>query len=186
LLPHDIVTALATDKNNTIWIGTAFWQGKGGLLKINNGVWEIYHKGNSQIRYNEVNNISISSTNKILISSPAMFFGRQNIAEGYLQEFDGTANWKDISPFNPQITLTNRVTASTYDRNSNVWVATSVDGNICSACEYALSKFNGQNWFVLSPKNGNFPRTFISDIKADKDNNVWVAAGDVGLIKVTQ
>jgi len=56
----------------------------------------------------------------------------------------------------------------------------------CPTCNYTLSKHDGQKWTVLSAENGNFPRTFISDIQVDDANIVWVAAGDVGLIKITQ
>ncbi|GAA4433729.1 hypothetical protein GCM10023188_23660 [Pontibacter saemangeumensis] len=186
IMPHYFITTMATDRNNVVWLGLGMFQGKGGLIKVQEEEWQLYDKSNSPIKYNLVDDISFSSTNKLILTSPAaMFFSKEDNLQGYMQTFDGNSSWTDISPANPKLTLSNRITASAYDKKDNIWIATSIDQS-CPACNYTLYKYNGKKWTVLSSENGNFPRTFISDIKVDDSNTVWVAAGDVGLIKITQ
>lgn len=186
IMPHYFVASMATDKNNVVWLGFGIFQGKGGLMKVQEGEWQLFDMSNSPIKYNLVNDISFSSTNKLLLSSPAsVFFSDKDKLQGYMQTFDGNSTWSDISPANPKLTLSNRINASAYDKKDNIWIATSID-QFCPTCNYTLSKFDGKKWTVLSSENGNFPRTFISDIKVDNSNTVWVAAGDIGLIKITQ
>ena len=184
ILPHYLVTALAMDRNNTLWIGTGMFQGKGGLIKAEGDDWQLYNTSNSSLKYDLVSSISFSRNNELLLSSPVHpLFGSPDELAGYLMTFDGMGNWTDLSPANQQLNLTNRVTASAYDNEDNIWLATSVD-IFCATCNYALSKFDGEIWTIFSAENGNFPTTFISDIKIDEANTVWVAAGDVGLIKM--
>lgn len=183
ILPNDIITTLAVTMDNTLLIGNAIWQGKGGLTKLKNGNWQHFDMDNSQIKYNVVDNISISRQGRILLSSSALVYDRPNILEGYLQEFDGTDTWIDFSPSNPSLHLSNRVTASVYDNDNSIWFATSPDMQ-CSTCVYTLVKNDRQNLKIYSSEAGNFPNTFIPDIKVDKENNIWIAASDAGLIKL--
>lgn len=182
-LPSDIIHALATDKKNAVIIGTSEWQGRGGFLKLQSGGWQYFNSSNSTLKYNRVDNVSISNQGTMLFSSSSSPFSAQAVTNGYLQELDAAGIWKDLSPDLYNQNVTNNVTAATYDHQSNIWVATT-RGAGCSTCDYALMKYNRQGWAVYSPVNGNFPGTYISDIKADKEDNIWVAGPDMGLIKI--
>jgi len=183
-LPYNSVTTIVYAPDTTIWLGTVQNLGSGGLVKIKNGQLSVFSKENSLIPYNTLDRIIIDPNGNLLLSSDVLFELRNGILDGYLYLFDGKDNWVEISPAVNSKDLTNRVTATIYDKNGYLWVATGVDPNRSNA-DYSLSKYSNGEWNILSPKRKNFPRTYIPDIAVDNSNNLWIAAPDAdGIIKI--
>jgi ligand-binding sensor domain-containing protein len=186
ILPYEAIHSIVCDKDNVIWLGTAQNLGKGGLVRIKNGQWTLYSNDNSPMKYNVIDRIVLSNNGQLLLSSDVPFEWKSGVLDGYLYLFNGLNSWFDISPSTNNVNLTNRVTATTFDKNGNIWVATSIDPNKPTA-DYSLSIYSRSNWTILSSILPNFPRTYIPDITVDSSNNIWVAAPDAGgLIKLIE
>ena len=186
ILPYEAIHSIVCDKNNVIWLGTAQNLGKGGLVRIKNEQWTLYSSDNSPMKYNVLERIVLGRNGQLLLSSDVPFELKSGVLDGYLYLFNGIDTWLDISPAKNNANLTNRVTATVFDKNGNIWVATSVDPNRPNV-DYSLSMYSNGKWTVLSSTLPNFPRTYIADVTVDSSNNIWVAAPDAGgLIKIIE
>lgn len=173
VLPSSIIDQIHVDKDNRIWLGT-----HGGLVSIQNGQWTVFNKDNTNMPYNWIWDISSDNYGNIWIGSHALIFDNPPYLHGTLLRYDGNY-WYEHKPHESGKS-SNRVHSITTDNFGNIWVATGVD----QIYGYQILMFNGQDWFVLSDLDPTFPNSYIKDMVVDKDNFLWVASGDIGLIKI--
>lgn len=186
ILPYEAINSIVCDKDNVIWLGTAQNLDKGGLVRIKNGQWTLYSNDNSPMKYNVIDRIILGINGQILLSSDVPFEWKSGVLDGYLYLFNGVNNWLDISPAINNTNLTNRVTATAFDKRGDIWIATSIDPNRPNS-DYSISRYSDGKWTIISTNMKNFPRTYMPDITVDSSNNIWVAAPDAGgLIKLIE
>ena len=112
------------------------------------------------MKYNVLDRIVLGKNCQLLLSSDVPFELKSGVLDGYLYLYDGINSWSNISPAIYNSNLTNRITASTFDKKGNIWVATSIDSNIPNA-DYSIYRYSDGKWTILSTNLKNFPRTYI-------------------------
>lgn len=188
-LPCSIIHVIHVDEMNNKWIGTGVGIGdcqSGGLVKIdNNGNWSIYTKQDSELLYSSVDALTTDLEGNLWIGYKAWLYLEYGYYHGGLQKFDGN-NWTDYSPhpdgkYDSIAIVSNRVSEIVCDKYGYLWIATETEWKF----PYNLSLFKNGVWKNLSDIAENFPiNPFINDIKIDKNNTLWVAGTQLGVISI--
>ncbi len=203
-LPNERINCLATDSNNTIWIGT-----ESGLTKFDGTNWETYNTTNSDLPTNAIISIAIDANDHVWIStanelvqftgavwniyndnSVGNYFGRPNslvidgdnkkwMSSGYgIKSFDGVTweyfNYLDDN--NTSCLLDCQITCVSVDTNNDIWIGAHQECN-----NGGLLNFNECNAYVSS--NSELPDNSIIALNIDKDGVKWIGTYN-GLAKL--
>ena len=145
--PHNIITAIAIDREGNKWIGTY-----NGLAKFDGVNWTVYNTSNSGLPGDYITAIAIDSLGNKWIGTG-----------GGLVKFDGL-RWTVYNTSNSGLPL-NYVLAIAIDRQGNKWIGTDGGG---------LVKFDGGNWIVYNESNSGLPDNWVLMISIDKEGNKWI------------
>lgn len=118
-LPDSIVISdIAVDKNDNIWIGS-----NAGLIKYDKKEFTLYNTSNSPLAEDLVCSVAIDDDN-------ILWFASCRFRQGGLMKFDGE-NWTLYTPENSELPY-NSVRDVIVDGRNNKWIAVSeVVGNGC-------------------------------------------------------
>jgi ligand-binding sensor domain-containing protein len=183
ILPSSIINTIHIDNKNNKWIGTA-----GGLVKIgDDNSWNVYTAKNWKLSYdyNSVDAIMSDLDGNIWLGFKAWIRLDYGYFHGALLQFDGN-NWTDYSPhangkYDSTAIVSNRVAEIVCDKYGYLWIATETEWKF----PYNLSIFKNGVWKNLSDIAQDFPiNPFINDIKIDKNNTVWLAGTQLGVISI--
>jgi hypothetical protein len=155
-LPSNCIMSLAVDYNNALWLGG--WNDYFHLARFNGTDWMVWNESNSPLPYNYVNSITFDSTNKVWLQSnnPPILW------HNHLFSFDGDTTWQN----------------ETYFSSSDGWrkILISGDSIIIATTTYVgklfIIKNDGSNYEI-----GDYPGTYVTDLKKDLSGNIWIAAG---------
>jgi hypothetical protein len=115
-LPFYLISALASDNQGNIWIGTGDPFGNGrGLAKFNGENWTVYNTSNSILPHNDVYDIKIDDQDNVWIGCGDHIPS----SVGGLLKFDGT-DWTLYNKTNSPIPY-NLVYTLTIDPDGNIW-----------------------------------------------------------------
>lgn len=182
-LPSNNVTALQTDAQGGLWLGTATvyrqtgssfesLQPGAGLAHLTaEGNWEIFNKDNSELPSNDINAIYLDSNNElwvgtgILNHTPKSSGLAHRLADGHWEFFN-----TDNAP------LQNSVQAIQADGIGGLWVG-SYRGGV------AHRQADG-HWEWFSTHNSGLPGNEIYALYSDEYQNLWIGS-DHGLAHLT-
>lgn len=176
LLPCNTINTIVCDSNNIVWIGTYQMGGKGGLVRIENKNWQVYTKNNSGLPYNSVEQIICITDSTTVLAASMMIYSDFSKLDGYVYLFDSKDNWIDISPYNSDPLISNRIKAIKANNNGSLVAATGPDINIPND-RYDLSFFRNDRWITFDSIGYNI-HTYIPDMEFDKEGNLWIVTPD--------
>lgn len=176
ILPYNAVTSIFCGNNNVVWIGTAQMGSKGGLVRIENKNWQVFTKKNSGLPYNSVNHIIPITDSGIVLASSMLMYSSPTEMDGYVYIFENDQNWIDISPYNSNLLISNRITSITSNNDGLLIAATSIDNNIPND-RYDLSFYKDYRWITFDSIGYNI-QTYIPDLKFDQEGNLWIVTPD--------
>lgn len=167
-LPVNFITSVAVDKNNILWIGCGN-ANAGGLMKYDGQNWELFTPENSDLPCGIITSIFIDKDNNKWIATG------QYQSKGGVVKISGD-KWTVYNMTNT-IMPYNHADYITQDMSGNIWVAqTALLYNEYDFFDGTLLKYDGKTWMEIKPHNYNPKLTNrIRCLKADKDNNIWIA-----------
>jgi len=130
-----------------------------------------------------VDDVSVSSTGEVYVSTEAVWYLDDNRFDGSLLRYDGS-RWEDLDPSSTGV-LSKRVRATAVDQKDRLWVATGVELVNGVWYDYALSRYDHGNWRFVLPGLCGLPRNDVFDLAVDGRNRVWVATG-YGVVRIDQ
>lgn len=176
ILPYKTVTSIVCGKNNVVWIGTYQMGGKGGLVRIENKNWQVFTKKNSGLPYNSVDHIISLTDSTTVVASSMLIYSDPTKMDGYVYLFENDQNWIDISPYNSNPLISNRITSIKSNSDGLLVAATSLDNNIPND-RYDLSFYKNDRWITFD-SIGYDIHTYIPDLEFDKEGNLWIVTPD--------
>jgi ligand-binding sensor domain-containing protein len=184
LLPCNTINTIVCGSNNIVWIGTFQIGGKGGLVRIENKNWQVFTKKNSGLPYNDVDHIIPLTDSTTVLASRMLIYSSFTKMDGYVYLFENDKNWIDISPYNTNPLISNRITSIKSNSDGLLVAATSLDSNIPND-RYDLSFFKDNRWITFD-SIGYDIHTYIPDMEFDKEGNLWIVTPDNReIIKIT-
>lgn len=161
-LPHPIVSALVSDRDGVVWIGTS----GGGLASFDGMRWTVYDSANSDLPNNFIYTIAIDDNNVKWITT-----------DGGLARFDG-ANWTVFNDRNSGI-LENFTRALALDRDGHKWIGTfdafNVRGHVII--------FDDISWVHHNLWELGMPSSYAEVIVIDQNNAKWIGTAGGGLTR---
>jgi ligand-binding sensor domain-containing protein len=152
-----MVTSLAWDNTNNLWIGT--W---GGLSKFDGTDWFVYNKLNSGLPEDIVRILAIDDQDTKWIGT----------SSSGLVKFDGS-DWIIYNSSNSGLPV-NVVSSMAIDSFGCKWIGTGGGG---------LVKFDGINWTIYDTSNSMLPDNNVAAYVVDNSNNIWLGTGSRGMVK---
>jgi ligand-binding sensor domain-containing protein len=184
LLPSNTIKTIVCGSNNIVWIGTYQIGGKGGLVRIENKNWQVYTKKNSGLPYNSVDHIISLTDSTTVLASSTILYADISKMDGYVYIYEDDKNWIDISPYNSNPLISNRITSIKSNSDGLLVAATSLDSNIPND-RYDLSLFKDNRWITFDAIGYDI-HTYIPDMEFDKEGNLWIVTPDNReIIKIT-
>ncbi len=201
-LPIGRVYSLDIDKNNNIWIASA-WE---GLFKFDGINWEVFDTSNSDIPSDELSCVAIDSKgNKWLGTYYGLVKFDNEIFIVYdssnsdlpnniincikIDENDviwvGTENglvriedsiWTVFNEFYNYYTglPNNKISFIEKDRKGNIWIGFYNSG---------IARFDGSEWKFYNVSNSGLPDDYINCIAVDSSGKIWIAThGGIGVL----
>ena len=156
-LPNDLpVTALATDRDGSVWVGTFI-----GLVHFNKGRWTMYDTSNSGMPGNFVASLAIDARGTKWVG----LYGNGACS------FDGTT-WKVFDVMDSRNQLKATVASFAFDNKNTVWFGTYGDG---------LIKYDGKNQVRLDTAGSVLPDNWVTALSYDAGGNLLVGTWTGGL-----
>lgn len=155
--PLKALSRVRIDEENTVWVCSKTL----GIFKhVINDEWIRYHKGNSGLPHNTVNDVKFEGHIK-WIGTTSGGVAKYNDTAWIIYD---TQNTPLISPFIERIGI---------DRDKNKWFCTRFGG---------VAKFNSsQNqWILYTSTNSGLPWNNTSCIFFDENNTKWIGISDGG------
>lgn len=146
-IPVQIVTEIAIDSSNNVWIGGDYIYG--GLYRFDGINWTHYNKSNSGLPSDQVYSI-LADGIMIWVST-----------KGGISRFDGT-EWTTFTTQNS--TLSDHTALEMcMDREGNLWIA-----------RYSsIEKFDGSSFTLYNNGNSGMPNTNQTSMAVDHNNMIW-------------
>lgn len=145
-LPNNLITALTTDKNNALWVGT-----DKGLSKYENGNWTSFTT-NEGLFSDDIRSLTCDANNNLWIGS------RNNRLVKY-----NNSNFETFH-VNPEVSGPKKmghIHTVACDNHGNVWVGSCISG---------LSVFDGNKWIDYF----NNLTVFVTSLICLKNDDVWI------------
>ncbi|MEL6655342.1 MAG: two-component regulator propeller domain-containing protein [Bacteroidota bacterium] len=153
-LPSNYVRAITQDLDGVIWIGTG-----GGVLKIDNGTFEVFTTENSELVSNGVREIVVDQNN-------VKWFGTQ----GGLSSYDDGV-WTSYTVSNSGLHR-NFILCLALDEADNVWIGTT--SNYPANTTGGVSRFDREEeWIHYNPDNSGLLSRNVRTIYPVDTNHVW-------------
>lgn len=161
-LPGSIVTAIAFDSSDGVWVGCDENQNfglHGGVAHYDGTNWQMWNSSNSPLTDDYVEGIVVDHNNNVWIT----FYNNQT-GGGGVAKYDGTS-WAVYTPSNSNLQTT-EVKDIDVDAQNNIWIG----------CNLGLIKFDGLNWILFTDANsGLSPNNGVKDVEVDEvTNKVYV------------
>ncbi len=157
-IPGSIVTAIAFDNNDGIWVGCDENQNfglHGGVAHYNGSTWEMWDSTNSSLTEDFVEGIVVDHNNNVWIT-----FYNNLTGNGGVAKYDGTS-WIVYAPSNSGL-QTMEVKDIDVDAQNNIWIG----------CNLGLIKFDGLNWVLFTSANsGLSTNNGVKDVEVDEVTN---------------
>ncbi|HPG41837.1 MAG TPA: two-component regulator propeller domain-containing protein [bacterium] len=145
-LIDNLVTSLALDTLNQVWIGT-----QQGISMYNGVEWQNYNTENSLLADNFINAIAVDENNKT-------WFGTNK----GLYSFDG-ANWQSFTTSNSDL-QSNHIKDIRFDNNNKPWLVTTGDG---------VHYYKDEQWINYTKDNSGLLDNYIKSAFIDSEDNKW-------------
>lgn len=161
-IPSNIVTAVITDADNDVWVGTY-----SGLAKFEDFFnWTIFEVGpaSTNLPDNRITCLNIDNTGKIWVGT----------LSGGIAVWNGTS-FTRYNTGNVPLLFTNKITSVNFE-GSVVWITTDGGG---------LYRFDGNNWARYDDQNSGFDIAVCYDVAVDGSGNKWIATLSEGLVRLT-
>jgi ligand-binding sensor domain-containing protein len=174
-LESDNLSCITKDNNGDFWIGSTDW----GLYKFDGLNFKHYHRFNSNLSNNHINEIEFTPNDIMLISTAAGFIMvyPENV-------FGSNANhewnhWTANEDSDGAILPDNFVTSTAVQSDGCIWIGT--QNGLVKTCYIAETG----NWGYLNFPNQfySLPENHISAISAF-DDEIWVATKTSGIISI--
>ncbi len=149
-LPTNIITTVAVDENDVVWIGTV----DKGIVKHKGKSWELITTANSSLPNNDIVKIFVDRDNNKWIGTQGGLVKLQdpNLMTVYTMSNSNLAN--------------NTISTIGQDNSGSIWIGT----------PSGLLKLDGSLPFTLyNYSNTNLPRKSVNVVKPIAANDVWVA-----------
>lgn len=157
-IPSAWVTAVQTDAQNAVWVGTI-----NGLAKFENFFnWTIWNAGNSDLPDNWVTSLSIDAAGRKWVGT----LGGLAVLDGNAFTVYDTQN----SPLG-----TNHITSVNFE-GTTAWITTDGGG---------LYRFNGSTWQNYTLANTGVELDVCYDVAVDGAGNKWIGTLSAGLVKLS-
>jgi ligand-binding sensor domain-containing protein len=158
-IPSNIVTAVITDADNDVWVGTF-----SGLAKFEDFFnWTILDASTSNLPDNRITCLNIDNGGKIWAGT----------LTGGLAIWDGTTFIQYNTANTPL--LTNKITSVNFE-GTVAWITTDGGG---------LYRFDGNTWTRFDNQNSGFDLAVCYDVAVDGSGNKWIATLNEGLMRLT-
>jgi ligand-binding sensor domain-containing protein len=157
-LPSSLVTTVAVDNQNDLWVGTS-----AGLARFSELLnWTIFNTSNSGIADNWINKIKFDPQGKLWIATAA---GGVSVLSNNM--------FQNYSVINSPL-LTNQINDFEFEATGAVWIATEGAG---------LYKFEGGVWTNYNAQLTGFAMNNIRALRMDGQQNLWIGTNEAGLLK---
>ncbi len=157
-IPGSIVTAIAFDNNDGVWVGCDENQNyglHGGVAHYDGTNWTKWDSTNSPLTIDYVHGIVVDHNNNVWIT----FYDNQ-WGTGGVAKYDG-ANWTIYNPSNSNLPA-NEVKDIDVDAQNNIWIG----------CNLGLIKFDGLTWTLFTSANsGLSTNNGVKDVEVDEVTN---------------
>lgn len=158
-IPSNIVTAVITDADNDVWVGTF-----SGLAKFEDFFnWTILDVATTNLPDNRITCLNIDNAGKIWVGT----------ISGGLALWNGTS----FSVYNTGNSplLTNKITSVNFE-GAVAWITTDGGG---------IYRFDGNTWTRFDNQNSGFDIAVCYDVAVDGSGNKWIATLSEGLVRMT-
>jgi len=148
-LPTNIITTVAVDENDVVWIGTV----DKGIVKHKGKSWEFISNSNSSLPSNRITEIFVGRDNNKWIGTEGGLVKIQdpNLITSYTA---GNSNLPN-----------NYISSIDQDNTGRIWFGS----------PSGLVKFEGENFVLYNHSNTNLPRKWVNEIKTTSTGDFWVA-----------
>jgi ligand-binding sensor domain-containing protein len=159
-IPSNIVTAVITDADNDVWVGTF-----SGLAKFEDFFnWTVLDASNSILPDNRISCLNLDNQGRIWAGTIA----------GGLAVWNGT-NFTVYNTANTPVLLSNKITSVNFE-GSLAWITTDGGG---------FYRFDGNTWTRYDNQNSGFDVAVSYDVAVDGAGNKWIATLSEGLVRLT-
>ncbi|MDN5199851.1 hypothetical protein QQ008_00715 [Fulvivirgaceae bacterium BMA10] len=157
-LPSSIINEIETDANGDFWIGTAMFQGSGGLTKLSDGeIRQVYSQDQSELLYNAVDHIEVNEQ-EVWLGYSIPYINMTGIADGGLQKISlSNEKVESFFPYDTKL-LSNRIKGLKVTSSGDIWFITTPDDPFCIDCISGIGLMDKQGQFtVYSGVNDELP-----------------------------
>ncbi len=157
-IPGSIVTAIAFDNNDGVWVGCDENQNfglHGGVAHYDGTTWQIWDSTNSPLTEDYVQGIVVDQNNNVWIT-----FYNNVSGDGGIAKYDGTS-WTVYTTANSSLP-SEEVEDIDVDAQNNIWIG----------CNLGVIKFDGINWDLFTSANSGLSvNNGIKDVEVDEVTN---------------
>lgn len=157
-IPGSIVTSIAFDNNDGVWVGCDENQNfglHGGVAHYDGTTWEMWNSSNSILTDDYVEGIVVDHNNNVWIT----FYNTQT-GNGGVAKYDGTV-WSVFTSTNSNLP-SEEVKSIDVDAQNNIWIG----------CNLGLIKYDGLNWSLFTSANSGLSiNNGIKDVEVDEATN---------------
>ncbi len=161
-IPGSIVTSIAFDSHDGVWVGCDENQNfglHGGVAHFDGSTWTKWDSSNSPLSDDFIDGIVVDHNDNVWIT-----FYNNLTGAGGVAKYDGL-NWSVFTPANSGLPST-EVKDIDVDAQNNIWIG----------CNLGLIKFDGLNWILFTSANSGLSvNNGIKDVEVDEvTNKVYV------------
>ncbi|MBP7244161.1 MAG: T9SS type A sorting domain-containing protein [Bacteroidia bacterium] len=157
-IPGSIVTAIAFDSQDGVWVGCDENQNfglHGGVAHYDGTTWQMWNSTNSPLTNDYVDGIVVDHNDHVWIT----FYNNQT-GDGGVAKYDGTT-WTVYSMANSNLP-SEEVKDIDVDAQNNIWIG----------CNLGLIKFDGINWILYTAANSGLSvNNGVLDVEVDEVTN---------------
>ncbi len=176
------VNVIYTGKQGNIWIGSSY----SGLYKFDGNDWICFNTDNSPLPSNMVYCLKEDPLGNLWIGTFCYGFyaddGSIVFWEGGLVKKHGD-EWTVYNKDNSGLPF-NSISDMEFAADGAMWIAARDDEDVVGGFYGGgLTRYDGQNWYSYNMDNSPLPGNTIFDMCIDKNDNLWLATFDSGLVK---
>ena len=163
-IPEDVVTSIAVDTKNTLWLASCRFQ-QGGLVKFDGNKWTTYAPNNSGLPDNLINDIAIDQSDNIWLT-----------VNDHLVKFSGN-KWETFDK--KDLGLTNFIFSGIQfnSKNSLIGISDHSFNNLLAQPPCELYSFDGKKATLLLNIENITGIPGRTKITIDHKDNVWCFGG---------
>jgi len=159
-LPGNSVTAVCTDENDLVWIGTRF----SGVASFDGENWTTYNESNSGLSLNCIASLAVEESGTLWVGTGCI--SNYGIWGHGLSVFDGT-NWTSYLD-----TCNLYIYSIAIDSDNKKWIGAGPECPQYVTCG-GLYTFDGINWEYYNESNSGLPISMISAIAIGEGGTMW-------------